>query len=287
MKKAWGILGSIAPIFVAFMIQFIVSIVIMLGYGFVKGFQLAMEGVDDPDVITEVMEGLVTTDVLLFITAVAATICILVFAVWYKQASKNNQKVKFKEVMKPKHVGYIVLMGISLQLSLSVVIWLYDYLNPTMYEEYSEVIDTLGMGNSILSFLYIGLIAPISEEFIFRGVILENSKKVMPFAVANVLQAFLFGVYHMNMIQGTYAFIMGLCMGYVCYKLKSVYGAVLLHMVINISGMSLGLLPENSEVVNIVFMILTFVSYVSIFISCRYFYKLEESDKLLEEIVEV
>jgi hypothetical protein len=40
----------------------------------------------------------------------------------------------------------------------------------------------------------------------------------MPFWVANILQAVLFGIYHMNPLQGIYAFFIGLFLGYVCHK---------------------------------------------------------------------
>ncbi|MDF2804531.1 MAG: amino terminal protease family protein, partial [Anaerocolumna sp.] len=85
-----------------------------------------------------------------------------------------------------------------------------------------------------------------SEEFIFRGVTLKKAQKVMPFIGANILQAILFGVYHGNLVQGVYAFILGLFLGFVCYQLQSLLASILLHMVINISGILFGFISVDS-----------------------------------------
>ena len=57
---------------------------------------------------------------------------------------------------------------------------------------------------SLILVLYSVLIGPVCEELIFRGLTLKYAKRAMPFWVANFLQALLFGVFHMNMIQDVY-----------------------------------------------------------------------------------
>ncbi len=58
-------------------------------------------------------------------------------------------------------------------------------------------------------FLYC-IVAPILEELIFRIGIYGFLYKRQGFALATVFSSGLFAVYHMNMIQGIYAFIMGM-----------------------------------------------------------------------------
>ena len=58
----------------------------------------------------------------------------------------------------------------------------------------------------------------------------------MPFFAANIFQAVLFGAFHGNVIQGAYAFVVGLFCGYVCYKGGSIYLSILFHMLFNIWG---------------------------------------------------
>lgn len=67
----------------------------------------------------------------------------------------------------------------------------------------------------------------------------------MPFMAANVLQALLFGIYHGNLIQGTYAFVLGLILGFTAEYFHSVWASILLHAFVNGSAELLGLLPES------------------------------------------
>lgn len=56
------------------------------------------------------------------------------------------------------------------------------------------------------------------------------------FWIANCIQALLFGIYHLNLIQGIYAFVIGLALGYLCQRYHSVIPGMLAHLVFN--GMS-------------------------------------------------
>ena len=52
--------------------------------------------------------------------------------------------------------------------------------------------------------------APVLEEFIFRFFLYNRIYSQTGFAAAAVISSLIFGAYHMNMIQGIYAFIMGM-----------------------------------------------------------------------------
>ncbi len=56
-----------------------------------------------------------------------------------------------------------------------------------------------------------GIIGPIVEEIIFRGVIYNRMKANNKAITAVIVSALVFAVYHLNPVQGIYAFIMG-CM---------------------------------------------------------------------------
>lgn len=70
-----------------------------------------------------------------------------------------------------------------------------------------------GSSDSLSMFLYASIAAPITEEIIFRGYIQgELEKYGRKFAILG--SAFLFGIFHGNLIQTPYAFVMGLVLGY-------------------------------------------------------------------------
>ena len=71
-----------------------------------------------------------------------------------------------------------------------------------------------GSADSFSMFLYSGLLAPVAEEILFRGFV---QRSLRPFGRRFAIfgSAFLFGVFHGNLLQTPYAFLVGLVLGYV------------------------------------------------------------------------
>jgi phosphoglycolate phosphatase len=59
-----------------------------------------------------------------------------------------------------------------------------------------------------------GLITPVAEEVLFRGILFNTLRRRMPLKLAVVVSALCFGAYHMNTVQGIYGFLMGLLIAY-------------------------------------------------------------------------
>lgn len=88
------------------------------------------------------------------------------------------------------------------------------------------------MQQSTLSmFLYGSIAAPIAEELLFRGFV---QRSLQPFGKKFAIfgAALLFGVFHGNLIQTPYAFLVGLVLGYVTAE-YSIWWAIALHMINN------------------------------------------------------
>ncbi|MBK8252297.1 MAG: CPBP family intramembrane metalloprotease [Polyangiaceae bacterium] len=84
-----------------------------------------------------------------------------------------------------------------------------------------------------LSILFIGVTAPIGEEFFFRGFMQTRlaARWKRPLAIATAAAAF--GLMHMDPIQGTYAFFVGLYLGYVTEATGSIRIAIAGHAINN------------------------------------------------------
>ena len=93
-------------------------------------------------------------------------------------------------------------------------------------EQMASTSDGFGM------FLCIAILAPITEEILCRGLILRT---LMPFGkkFAIVASAFLFGMFHGNILQIPFAFLVGLVLGYVAAE-YSIAWAMVLHMINNL-----------------------------------------------------
>lgn len=86
--------------------------------------------------------------------------------------------------------------------------------------------------DSLSMLLYIGLLAPITEELLFRGLMLRTlepyGKRFAIFA-----SALFFGLFHGNPIQTPYAFLVGLVLGYTAMEYNVVW-AMVLHLINNL-----------------------------------------------------
>lgn len=77
------------------------------------------------------------------------------------------------------------------------------------------------------------IVVPIVEEVAFRGLTFGYLAKVIPFWVANVLQAAIFSIYHRSTLQMTFSFFFGLCMGWLLYRTWNLRNCIAAHMVFN------------------------------------------------------
>ena len=83
-------------------------------------------------------------------------------------------------------------------------------------------------------FLY-GIVSPLAEEVVFRGIVYNRMKKHMPVIVSMILSSFLFGIYHGNTVQALYGFCMGMLIAYTYERFGSFFYAFLFHAAANIA----------------------------------------------------
>ena len=78
-----------------------------------------------------------------------------------------------------------------------------------------------------------GVISPLAEELVFRGIVYNELRRNYRLPLAMLISALLFGLYHMNPVQGVYGFIMGLLFSYLYEYFGSFLWPVLVHMLAN------------------------------------------------------
>jgi len=99
--------------------------------------------------------------------------------------------------------------------------------------------------NFFITLLVIAVAPAICEEALFRGYLLSAvSKKGKPW-VAVFITALVFGLYHMNLFQSSYAFLLGLVLGYVVYRTGSIFCGCLIHFLCNATSVLLTFFPEQ------------------------------------------
>ncbi len=98
----------------------------------------------------------------------------------------------------------------------------------------------LSMATTVPGMLAIGVVGPITEEYVFReaiqGGMLRNG--VRPW-IACVVSALVFGIIHMNPAQIPFAFMVGLAFAYVYYRTRSIIPVMICHIINNSSAVVL------------------------------------------------
>lgn len=137
-----------------------------------------------------------------------------------------------------RHFVAAVLMGYGMQIVTTLIMVLVNVLLPSVMEEYNTLVDGSGITTYGLMWVISTLVLPpLVEEAGFRGLGLTYLERAgVPFAAANIVQALAFGIFHMNLTQGIYTFVLGLALGYVTNRSGSIAPAMLMHLVYNLMG---------------------------------------------------
>ena len=90
----------------------------------------------------------------------------------------------------------------------------------------------LGIPEMVIYALNIAVIAPVVEEILFRGVIMQSLRQFGD-GFALLASSILFGLAHGNLLQIPNALVMGLAMGYFVLRTNSLWTGIVLHMVNN------------------------------------------------------
>ncbi len=101
-------------------------------------------------------------------------------------------------------------------------------------------------GSFFLMWLFIGLIGPVVEEFVFRGVLLGGLRTTGRIFSAVVLSAVLFALAHMNINQFSYTLFAGIFWGLLVEATGSLIPSILCHVTMNSMSVFFLFLFESS-----------------------------------------
>ncbi len=274
---AGKLFGCFLPLFVAYGCQLIISFAGVFIYTIVATAKGLAEGIPEEEVFVFVEAQLLNPNFLMIITAIATATTLLLGALWYKKHRPFND-FSLKEVSNGTLFLSLVLMGIALQVLVSMCLnAIYPLLPQILIEQYDALMETLLGGNVLLSLFVTVILAPLAEELLFRGVTLRKATKIMPFFLANILQAVLFGIYHGNLIQGVYAFAIGLILGYVAEYFHSIWASILLHAFVNGSAEVLSHLPVFLTETLLGIVVISIVGVIFLIIAVKMFPKAKEN----------
>lgn len=165
--------------------------------------------------------------------------CLAVYLPWYyKSFVKKEPKVIYKKALGIKAVGLCAaLMPCFYFVVTASLTKAYDFF-PNAMATYEKLVESTSLGMNIqITIVYFLILAPVVEELCFRGLMLRMLERSnIHYMLAIFIQAALFGIMHANAVQGSYAFFMGMLLGFLRYKYKTVILTTAVHMLFNILG---------------------------------------------------
>lgn len=149
----------------------------------------------------------------------------------------NNRKKRsnrFVVYEKPAPVSYaaLLLLGISSCIAVNGLMDLLGLLD--LSPSFDAASELLYSGGILIELLVVGLVVPVAEELVFRGLVYNRLRESVSPVWAAVLSALAFGVFHGNLVQGIYAFLLGLLLAFCSEKYKTVLAPVIVHATANI-----------------------------------------------------
>ena len=178
-------------------------------------------------------------------TLIRNLLFLILFGYWYitvfikenKTDVFDSLKHRFTSLKKPLLLLTLIPAGYLMQFLITHLMRVLSSSFPEFMKDYNSNVGSLINGDvSIIMILTVTLISPIAEEIIFRGLTQKYAEKAIGALPAVFFQAALFGVYHMNLVQGIAAAVFGIIFGFMAKKTRSLIPSIILHAVFNLSA---------------------------------------------------
>jgi len=236
-------------------VTFIYSIIVGIAIGMRIGFAGEAANVpSDPELFQEYIMSHINLHIPVIVSG-CATIFVI-FLILGKQWRAESFWGFKKEKLPP--VLLSVVLGVSLNLFLVGVL---NFL--PVPDDIEQPIDILFGDNIILMLISIAVMAAFTEEIIFRGIIQKRLTKMMSISGAIFLQAFIFGVIHMNLLQSSYAFFLGLIIGIVYLWHDSIWIPITIHFVFNGTSVMITHFMSDIEIDLTDLTVITLLSFIA------------------------
>jgi len=192
--------------------------------------------------------GVVDTDWYIW-AATAITVVGIGFPVFYFLIKRVPDSQK-KQVVK-LHISEFIILFFICVATMYITNYFGVFVNyvisrVTGKEMYDPLTDLVLNSNIFITFLYGVIIAPVVEELIFRKFLLNKVRRFGELP-AILITGFAFGLFHMNLSQFFYATALGFLFAYITLKTNTVRYSILLHMMINGIGTTVGPMLLRNE----------------------------------------
>ncbi len=172
----------------------------------------------------------------IIVTLIAAVITIPICFYLYKKDRKEELLGGQEEYQRISVKKWILIMILGSSCCIALNNWISLSGIMKIFSGFEKTAQVLYGGNLMIEVLAVGVAAPMVEEFLFRGLFYKRIAKMINKKAAVFLSALFFGIYHFNVVQGIYAFLIGILLVYLYEKFQTLKAPILFHMAANLTS---------------------------------------------------
>lgn len=175
----------------------------------------------------------------------------------YKKRNNNPHSINVKTAIS------IFFFGIILSLVYNIFMFYVDksFLSSGLFNANPHLVTTI---------LSVGIIGPVMEELMFRGIMYHDLKEKFSNMQSILLCSIIFACFHVSFIQFIYAFAIGFLLIYVYEKYQTLKAPILLHIASNLTTtLFLPILIQNHFILNYSIYIVCLIILIIIFMRYR------------------
>ena len=147
-----------------------------------------------------------------------------------------------------------IVLGITISLIYNIILF---YLNNKFNFTNNFEISNIPL---IIQIISSGILGPILEELVFRGIVYNKLKTFNKPKTSMILTSIIFALFHSDIVNVIYAFIVSFVLIYLYEKYKSLKAPILMHIFLNTTIiLMLNLIIKNFIVFNLYLLIVSII----------------------------
>lgn len=183
------------------------------------------------------------------LTSIIASVCnyILPLPIFlYLMNKLEKQEINSNKLTIKKFIVYIAIALTLMWIGNLIGLTITEILGNLIQNEIANpIVETIDSSSIYTNLLLMVIMAPIFEEIIFRKLLIDRTIKYGK-GVSILLSALIFGLFHGNLNQFFYAFLIGGFFAYVYIKTGKIIYTILLHLTVNFFGSIISVIVGNS-----------------------------------------
>ncbi|MFA0816212.1 MAG: lysostaphin resistance A-like protein [Anaerofustis sp.] len=170
--------------------------------------------------------------------AISVVVLIVMGILFLKKEFRSFDQNYQNRIRPLEYLGTIGLsIGVFIAVTIIIQILYSIFGNTALFSSYTDTMELLLQDKFWINLLSVGILAPISEELLFRGLIFNRMRYYMHENYAIVFSSLVFALMHApTVIQIIYAFLLGCVLSYAYSKFENILVPILIHMVFNLSN---------------------------------------------------